>query len=100
LPKNAGQWLKCRTPDGRKAYGVPSCSTPGLYYLTTQTSCTCPDALRAALGCKHQLAVRLHCERVTGLRARVPARASVAEPASTAALAAKYDEIFGRIFDD
>ena len=32
----------------------------GLYYLTTQTTCTCPDAARSGLACKHQLAVRLH----------------------------------------
>ena len=61
IAAGAGQWLKCRGQDGRKAYGVPSQSAAGHYYLTTQTSCTCPDAQRhEGLACKHQLAVRLH----------------------------------------
>src|SRR2546427_9131907 len=63
----AGQWLKCRTADGRKAYGVPSQSTTGRYYLTTQASCTCEDARRhPGQICKHVLAVQLHCARVAG----------------------------------
>jgi hypothetical protein len=35
----AGRWLKCRTTDGRKAYGMPSQRTAGRYYLVTQTTC-------------------------------------------------------------
>src|SRR5438045_3412070 len=67
----AGQWLKCRTTDGRKAYGVPSQRVGGHYYLTTQTSCTCPDAQRhEGLACKHQLAVRLHVALVTAQQTR------------------------------
>jgi len=69
-----GQWLRCRSADGRKAYGVPSQQTEGLYYLTTRNDCTCPDfkyngltPSRIGVGgahfnCKHILAVRLHCE--------------------------------------
>jgi hypothetical protein len=61
IAANAGQWLKCRGQDGRKAFGVPSQSAAGHYYLTTQASCTCPDAQRhEGMACKHQLAVRLH----------------------------------------
>src|SRR2546430_482412 len=68
IADQAGQWLKCRAKDGRgKAYGVPSQRTPGRYYLTTQTSCTCEDAKRHASAiCKHSLAVQIHCARVAG----------------------------------
>lgn len=74
IAAGANQWLKCRTTDGQKAYGVPSQCTPGRYYLVTCSSCDCPDFQRhgltgARIGragehrvCKHVLAVRLHCE--------------------------------------
>jgi hypothetical protein len=62
IATDAGQWLKCKTRDGRKAYGVPS-SQPGHYYLVTRTSCDCKDA-QFGHECKHRLAVRLHCELV------------------------------------
>jgi len=59
--------MKCRTMDGREAYGVPSAAAH--YYLTTQTNCTCPDAQRhEGMACKHQLAVRLHVALVTAQR--------------------------------
>ena len=46
---------------------MPSQCTPGRYYLTTQTSCTCEDAKRhASTICKHSLAVQIHCARVAG----------------------------------
>jgi hypothetical protein len=60
IASDAGQWLKCRTRDGRKAYGIPSQRKDHLYYVTTRTSCTCYDGQRRT--CKHQLAVQLHCE--------------------------------------
>jgi hypothetical protein len=63
IATDAGQWLKCRTLDGHKAYGIPSQRTDHLYYLTTRTSCTCYDAQRGHV-CKHQLAVQLHCDLV------------------------------------
>jgi hypothetical protein len=67
IADQAGQWLKCRTGDGRKAYGVPSQCTAGRYYLTTQSSCTCEDAARhPARLCKHALAVQIYCARVAG----------------------------------
>ena len=46
IADQAAGWAKCRAADGRKAYGVPSQSTPNRYHLTTQTSCTCEDAKR------------------------------------------------------
>jgi hypothetical protein len=65
IAAGAGQWLKCRSTDGGKAYGIPSSRDASHVYLVTQTSCTCPDAQRhAGMACKHQLAVRLRCELV------------------------------------
>jgi len=85
LAADAGQWIKCRTSDGRKAYGVPS-SKPGRYYLVTRYSCDCKDAeFNQGRECKHILAVRLHCELVAEQRDADNAR--------------KYDDIFKR-FDD
>jgi hypothetical protein len=76
LADEAGQWLKCRTADGRKAYGVPSQRVVGRYYFVTQTSCTCEDAARhPSQVCKHRLAVQIHCARVTGKP--MPARDAV-----------------------
>jgi hypothetical protein len=40
------------------------CAIAGRYYLVTQTSCTCFDAARHV--CKHQVAVLVHCARVSG----------------------------------
>jgi hypothetical protein len=64
IADGAGQWLKCRSIDGRKAYGVPSQRCAGHYYLTTLSSCTCFDAQRHI--CKHIAAVAIHCARVAG----------------------------------
>jgi hypothetical protein len=67
IADQAGQWLKCRTSQGRKAYGVPSQRTAGRYYLVTQTSCTCEDAKRHQGSiCKQALAVQIHCARMVG----------------------------------
>ena len=79
IATDAGQWLKCRTKDGRKAYGIKA-SSGDHYYFVTRTSCTCYDGQRRT--CKHQLAVQLHCDLV-------------AEQEKQAAAAAKYDAIFG-----
>jgi hypothetical protein len=71
IAADAGQWLRCRTRNGRKAYGVPSQRKDHLYYLTTRTSCTCYDAQRGHV-CKHQLAVQLHCELMAEQEAPEP----------------------------
>ncbi len=69
IAADAGQWLRCRTRDGRKFYGIPSQADPNRLYFTTRDACTCPDAARTpALMCKHQLAVRLHCAAVRAHR--------------------------------
>lgn len=67
IADQAGQWAKCRSRDGKKAYGVPSQSTPNRYHLTTQSSCDCEDTRRhPALVCKHRLAVVIHVARMAG----------------------------------
>jgi hypothetical protein len=54
IAAGAGKWLRCRTADGHKAYGVPSQCEPGRYHLVTQTSCSCEDAKRdSGQACKH-----------------------------------------------
>jgi len=69
IAADAGQWLKCRTRDGRKFFGIPSQANPNRYYFVTRDACTCPDTARAPmLQCKHQLAVRLHCAAVRARR--------------------------------
>jgi hypothetical protein len=108
----AGQWLKCTTADGRKAFGVPSqCrSKPGLVYLVDGQSCTCEDFKRNGLSperrgvegehlvCKHILAVRLHIELETAMRMRSQPRRRRGHlellPSPVAQLAERYDDIF------
>ena len=76
---DSGQWLKLRTHDGRKYYGVTSQSEPGRFYAADCYGCDCPDFLkrlesgRASFPCKHMLAVQLHCARVNGRKARLDA---------------------------
>jgi hypothetical protein len=90
IAADAGQWIKARFADGRKAYGVPSQSQANVYYLTDGRSCTCPDYQKRQQPCKHARAVKLHCARVKAQQQPRPA----VDP-ETARLAAKYDAIFG-----
>ena len=62
IATDAGQWIRCRTRDGRKAYGIRSSANHDKVYFVTRHSCTCYDGQRRT--CKHQLAVQLHCELV------------------------------------
>ncbi len=65
IAADAGQWLKCRTSDGRKAYGIRSNADSNHCYLVTRTTCTCQDFLYGrGRDCKHVLAVQLHVELV------------------------------------
>lgn len=74
IAAGAGQWLKCRTADGVKAYGIASSCQPGRFYLVTAERCDCQDAQRhPGLACKHILAVRLHVALVKGARHAQPA---------------------------
>ena len=71
IATDAGQWLKCRTRDGAKYYGIRSSRDANIVYFTTRRTCTCFDSRRHV--CKHQLAVRLHCELVAEQRQAVAA---------------------------
>src|SRR4051794_17815279 len=107
IAAGAGQWLRCRTHEGKKAYGVPSQCAVGRYYLVDCQSCTCLDFQRHGLTshrlgesgehhlCKHVLAVRLHCELA---KAQEQARADSRRRGhlSVVQAAARYDEIFKR----
>src|SRR5438067_13312200 len=61
---DSGQWLKLRTRDGRKFYGVRSQASPETVYSVDCHGCDCPDFLkrlefgRASSPCKHVLAVQ------------------------------------------
>jgi hypothetical protein len=91
IAAGAGQWLKCRTVDGVKAYGIPSQFCSSRYYLVDCQTCTCEDAKRhARQACKHQLAVRLHCELAKAQTARPATRHRLPVRATTA----DYDRIF------
>ncbi len=62
IAATSGQWLKCRTADGRKAYGIRSSRDANHVYFVTQTSCDCEDARRRpGQICKHSIAVQIHC---------------------------------------
>lgn len=76
IAAQADQWLRCRNTDDQEAFGVPSQSESGRYYLVTRSSCDCPDFRNGTLAatpldqsgepraCKHMLAVRLFRELV------------------------------------
>ncbi len=81
IAADADQWRVYRDANGYTAYGVPSQSEAGRYYLVTPSSCNCPDFERNRLvdvartgagaeqrPCKHMLAVRLHGELVRAAR--------------------------------
>src|SRR5207248_9479906 len=75
---DSGQWLKLRTRDGRRFYGVRSQANPEMVYAVDCHGCDCPDFLkRLEAGrsgpCKHMLAVQLHCARVNGRKAQLEA---------------------------
>lgn len=67
-------WRRLTTSDGEVLFGIPSASTRGLFYLTSETSCTCLDFVHNGLRssrvgmagdhclCKHIRAV--HLERI------------------------------------
>jgi hypothetical protein len=104
IAAGAGQWLKCRIADGKKAYGVPSQRVVGRYYLADCQACTCEDFKRHGLNadrlglygehglCKHILAVRLVVELAKAQQAQPKRRQPL--PPLTDAQAAR---IFGRL---
>jgi|SRR5579864_3635518 len=63
LAAGASGWIKIRGKDGRPlAFGVPSRSTPGKFWLANTDRCQCPDFQFHPGPCAHVLAVRLRCE--------------------------------------
>lgn len=91
IAAGAGQWLRCHTPDGAKAYGIPSQHEAGRYYLVTRERCSCPDAQRHPWqACKHQLSVRLYCE----LAKAQQAKSKIRHRLGVHATAADYARIF------
>jgi|SRR5579859_1016130 len=67
IADQAAGWAKCRGADGRKAYGVPSSTGNGRFYLVTLSSCDCEDTRRhPGQSCKHRIAVAIHVARVAG----------------------------------
>lgn len=51
-------WQRGKTKDGRSFFAIPG-SAPGLFHMTDQRACSCPDFQRAGNLCKHVRAVRL-----------------------------------------
>ncbi|MGI9146024.1 MAG: hypothetical protein ACR2IK_05665 [Chloroflexota bacterium] len=95
IAAGASQWLKCKTADGAKAYGIPSSCQPGRFYLVTCSTCDCQDAQRHPIqACKHQLGVRLHCELVKA-QLQQPRR-RLAQPANIVDLASRRRTIPAR----
>lgn len=91
LLETADRWTKGhRKDDGRPFFAIPG--SAGRVYWTDARACTCPDATRRGLACKHQLAVRLwiarHADAGTG---RAPRRHT---PEQVAAASRHYEELF------
>ena len=67
IAADSGQWVRCRTRDGRRFYGIRS-SDGSRYYLVNRQFCQCP-AFAFANDCKHRIAVELYCELIAEQRA-------------------------------
>lgn len=51
------EWQTGHTKDGRSFFAIPG-SEPGLFHMTDQRDCSCPDRQRSRNVCKHMRAVR------------------------------------------
>jgi len=81
LLSGADRWLKITSKlDGRRYYVVPSSDGHHLYWVRPD-SCTCPDATRRGITCKHRIAAALFVARVNA--ERTPGRAACAGCART-----------------
>jgi hypothetical protein len=95
IAANAGQWIKVRGKDGQPlAFGVPSETVAGRYYLVTSARCECADFRRRGLPCKHITAVALYVAVKRAEKSR-PARRKRGTAACVAATT-RYDDIFKR----
>lgn len=61
---------------------VPSCTNEGSFYVTSATSCTCPDAQYRKAVCKHQIACRLAYVLELAEQENQPATAAPTQPHS------------------
>lgn len=70
--RNADQWQKRVTlKDGRRVYGLPSRSRPGLLHMTDGSSCSCEDHIRNGGRCAHMAAAILYrMEQAAALKPR------------------------------
>jgi len=60
---DAARWQKrIVLKNGRRCYGIPSRSRPGLFWLTdgSRGSCQCPDSQRNGQHCAHERAAALY----------------------------------------
>lgn len=87
LAADAGQWLRCRTRDGRKAYAIESQRHRGVYHLATCQACTCQAFQRRQQACKHVLAVRLWVTLATATAAQQKRNESGAKQVDAASAA-------------
>jgi hypothetical protein len=54
-------WHRLTTRDGELVYAIPSQTTPHLYYLTSETDCTCLDHQHNGLHAGRIGRIGLHC---------------------------------------
>ena len=73
------EWQQGRTHDGRSFFAIPGSET-GLYHMTDQNDCSCPDRRERRLTCKHMRAVRFWMAAYqTGAVAPKPRRRATVE---------------------
>lgn len=96
LAATAHSWPHVTVRGMRQAWAVPSQSEAGKYHLTSRVSCDCV-AWQHGRMCAHVLAVRIVAARQTPGYQRAAARWSAPfdRTQSVAALAAKYEQIYG-----
>ncbi len=89
--ETADRWTKGhRKDDGRPFFAIPG--SAGRVYWTDARACTCPDATRRGVACKHQHAVRLWIARQADTRPRRAERHY--DAAEVAAASCHYEALF------
>ena len=59
LLAQSSTWTHGRRKSDNLPFAIVAGSTPGSSYMVSQLGCTCPDANRRGVQCKHQTAYRL-----------------------------------------
>ncbi len=68
LLSTADRWLKITSKvDGRRYYAIPSSDGQHVYW-TRPDACSCPDATRRGVTCKHMVATALYVAKVNAER--------------------------------